>query len=70
MTSYNVAKWVEGLREEMASLQAHDVFTLIPKSSIPAGCQIVKLRPHCHRKHNEKGEVVWWKVQVVAKGFT
>jgi len=70
MTSYDTVEWVEGLKEEMDSLWAHEVFTLIPKSSFPKGHQIVKSRPHCHRKHNEKGEVVQQKVHVVAKGFT
>ena len=31
MAAYDTAEWMEGLREEMASLWAHDVFTLIPK---------------------------------------
>jgi len=31
MALYDVADWTEGLREEMTSLQAHDLFTLIPK---------------------------------------
>jgi len=62
MASYDAAEWVEGLKEEMDSLRAHDVFTLIPKSSVPKGCQIVKSRLHCHRKCNETGEVVRWKV--------
>ena len=38
MTSYNVAEWVEGFREEMIYLQAQNVFTLILKSSVPVGC--------------------------------
>ena len=48
MASYDAAEWVEDLRKEMASLWAHNVFTLIPKSSIPVGCCIMKLRLHCH----------------------
>jgi len=58
MASYDAAEWVEDLRKEMASLWAHNVFTLILKLSVPGGHWIVKLRPHCHRKHNEKGEFV------------
>jgi len=38
MASYDVAEWAEGLKEEMDSLQAHKVFTLILKSSVPKGC--------------------------------
>jgi len=34
MTAYDAAEWTEGLREEMVSLQAHNVFTLILKSSV------------------------------------
>ena len=70
MAAYDAAEWMEGLKEEMESLRTHDVFTLVPKSSIPVGHRIVKSRPHCHRKHDERGEVVRCKVRVVAKGFT
>ena len=59
MAAYDATDWVEGLREEMASLWAHNVFTLIPKLSIPAGHHIMKSRPHCHWKHDEKGKVMW-----------
>src|SRR5882672_6449199 len=40
MAAYDVTEWIEGLREEMVSLRAHNVFTLIPKSSVPVGCHI------------------------------
>jgi len=68
MASYDTAEWAEGIKEEMDSLWAHKVFTLILKSSGPNGHRIMKLRPHCCRKCNKKGEVVQWKVQVGAKG--
>jgi len=42
MASYNAAEWEEGLKEEMDSLWAHEVFTLVPKSSVPKGRRIVK----------------------------
>jgi len=70
MATYNATEWIEGLKEEMVSLWAHNMFTLIQKSSIPVRHCIVKLRPHCHRKCNEKGEVIQRKVRVIAKGFT
>ena len=70
MAAYDVTEWMECLREEMVSLWAHDVFPLIPKSSVPVGCCIVKSRPHCHQKCDEKANVMRWKVRVVAKGFT
>ena len=53
MASYDTAEWAEGLKEEIDSLQAHEVFTLVPKSSVAKGHQI-----DCHRKHNKKGEVI------------
>jgi len=43
MATYNVTEWMEGLKEEMVSLWAHNVFTLIPKSSITFRHYIVKL---------------------------
>jgi len=58
MASYDATEWVEGIKEEIDSLHAHEVFTLIPKCSIPHGCRVVKSRPHCHRKCNERGEVM------------
>ena len=41
LASYNATEWVEVLKEEMDSLCAHEVFTLIPKSSIPQGHRVV-----------------------------
>ena len=63
-------EWIEGLKEEMASLRAHDIFTLMPRHSIPPECQIIKSKPYCHQKHNEPGNIVHQKVWVVAKGYT
>jgi len=59
---YDAADWTEGLREEMASLWAHNVITLILKSSFQAGQWTVKSRPYCHRKHKKQGEVIQCKV--------
>ena len=70
MDAADAAQWIEGLEEEMASLRAHNMFTLVPRHAVPPGCQIIKSRPHCHRKHNEHGVVVCHKVRVVAKGYT
>jgi len=70
MAADDAPDWIEGLKEEMASLRAHNVFTLVPRHSIPMGGWIVKSIPHCHQKHNEHGNIVCWKVRVVAKGYT
>ena len=70
MDAADMAQWIEGLEEEMASLRAHNVFTLVPRHSVPPGRRIIKSRPHCHQKHNEHGVVVHRKVRVVAKGYT
>ena len=41
-------EWIEGLIEEMESLRAHYVFTLVPRHSIPSEFWIIKSKPHCH----------------------
>ena len=50
MDAADTAQWIEGLEEEMASLRAHNVFTLVPRHSVsvPPSCGIIKSRPHCH----------------------
>ena len=48
MAADDAPDWIEGLKEEMASLRAHNVFTLVPRHPIPTGFCIIKSRPHCH----------------------
>ena len=54
----------------MASLRKHDVWTLLPCTSVPAGRKIVGSRPYFLRQRNEKGEVIRNKVRVVTKGYS
>jgi hypothetical protein len=50
-------QWDAGYDEEMTSLKTHNVWTLVPRSSVPIGRTIVGSRPHFHMKQNEKGEI-------------
>jgi len=69
ITANDAADLIEGLKEKMTSLKAHNVSTMVPRHSVPPGFQIIKSRPHCHLKNNEKNEVVLQRVRVVAKGY-
>src|SRR5882724_5571937 len=40
MAAEDAPEWIEGLEEGMDSIRAHNVFTLIPRHSVPTGCQI------------------------------
>ena len=35
MDAADAAQWIEGLEEEMASLRTHNVFTLVPRHTVP-----------------------------------
>src|SRR6266481_199021 len=53
----------------MKSLQEHKVWTLVPRSEVPAGQKVIPSKPVFHYKRDSDGKVVRHKVQVVAKGF-
>ena len=69
LSADNANEWRKGYEEEMNSLRAHKVWTLVPKSEVPTGRRIVASKPHFVQKRDEKGEVIHRKVRVVAKGF-
>jgi len=54
----------------MASLNKHNIWTLIPCSLVPTGHKIIGSHPYFLRKCNEKGGVIRNKVRVVAKGYS
>jgi hypothetical protein len=70
MATQYAPEWDSGYDDEMASLKSHNVWTLIPRSNVPAGWKIVGSRPHFHTKRDEKGEITQHKVCVVAKGYS
>jgi hypothetical protein len=61
-------KWKATIEAELHSLCKREVFGLAvptPPKVIPVGCKWVFLR-----KRNEHGQVVRYKVRLVAQGFT
>ncbi|KAJ3546984.1 hypothetical protein NMY22_g1838 [Coprinellus aureogranulatus] len=60
-------KWRAALGDEIRSLNENDVFEVVP---IPAGVVPVTSKPVMTIKTNEHGEVVRYKVRIVARGFT
>ena len=70
MAAHDAEEWRKGIAEESASLKAHEVWRLIPRTSVPKGRWIIRSKLHFHRKRDEAGNVVHCKVRCVAKGFT
>jgi hypothetical protein len=70
MSTWYTAQWDVGYDNKISSLKVHNVWTLIPQSSVPASQKVVGSRPHFHTKCKEKGEIYCHKVRVVAKGYS
>jgi hypothetical protein len=70
MVTQYAPEWDTGYNNKMVSLRSHNVWTLTPQSSVPAGRKIVGSRLHFHTKRNEKGEITWNKSHIVAKGYS
>jgi hypothetical protein len=68
--SYDSEFWDPGISEEHKLLMAHNVWTLVPHSSVPNGRHVIKAKLVFHWKCNEKGVVTRRKVCTVVKGFT
>ncbi len=61
--------WKLLLKEELDSIRALHVFHLVPWSSVPAGCKIVRGKPVFRFKCNENGKPVCFKSLWVCRGF-
>ena len=63
------SEWQLSMGNELASLRAHDVWTLIPRDQVPIGKHIILLKFMLQYKLDEHGKICRRKSRVVAKGF-
>jgi Reverse transcriptase (RNA-dependent DNA polymerase) len=61
--------WIAGGRDELQSLKDLNVFVLVPRSHVPPGQRPLKGKLVCKRKRDGAGNVTWYKVRYVAKGY-
>ena len=62
-------EWQASMGKELASLKAHDVYTLIPHDQVPLGKHVVPSKFVLQYKLDEHGKVCHHKSCVVTKGF-
>ena len=60
--------WMDGIRQEFASMEANRVFELL--DSVPAGSPVLQSKLVFKRKKDVNGRTVRYKVRWVCKGFT
>jgi len=61
--------WIAGARDELCSLQDLQVFALVPRSAVPCEKRLLKGKLVCKRKRDDNGNIIWYKVHYVAKGY-
>ena len=68
MRSPDADKWILGI-QELKSLKEMGVYTLVPRSDVPAGRKALHGKWVLHLKHDEHGNPVCHKAHFVFKGF-
>jgi hypothetical protein len=68
MNGPNADEWVAGLNEELAAFQENDVYDVVVP--IPDGVKPIKSKVVPKVKTDEKGQIVRYKVRIVARGDT
>jgi len=63
----NVEFWKSTVEEELQSLNSNHVYETV---LIPDGVTPITSKPVFRIKHDQTGNVEWYKVQIVAHGFT
>jgi len=61
--------WIAGVCDKLKSLADLKVFILVPYSEVPRRQRPLKGKLVCKHKQDDKGKVVCYKVQYVAKGY-
>ena len=69
ITSSEHEYWIAGAHDELQSLKDLNVFVLVPCSKLLHGQQPLKGKLVCKRKRDDVGNITWYKVHYVAKGF-
>ena len=67
MKSSNSQKWMDVINEEIKFIKNNDVWDLIPllEGAKPIGCKWI-----FNTKRDSKGNMEWYKICLVVKGFT
>jgi transposase InsO family protein len=69
MASPDAAKWKAALEKEMQSCVEQKVWTLLPRSSLPKGANVLPCKEVFKIKVDEQGRVVQHKARFTPKGF-
>ncbi|KAH7904446.1 hypothetical protein BJ138DRAFT_1166483 [Hygrophoropsis aurantiaca] len=69
MASPQSSEWTTPLQEEFDSLKKHKVYTLIPRSEVPAGRKIMHGKPLFKLKRDFLGNLARYKARHVRKGY-
>ena len=69
MAGPDAAKWDAALKKEMRSCIEQKVWTLIPRSSLPRGANVLPCKEVFKIKLNEYGAVTEYKARFTPKGF-
>jgi len=59
-------QWKKAIGKEMASMESHEVFTLVEK--VPEGASMIRRRWVMGRKLMANGTIDKWKVRLVCRG--
>ncbi|THH16380.1 hypothetical protein EW146_g4255 [Bondarzewia mesenterica] len=68
--SSDADKWCTAYLDELASIHVHNVYDLVPRSSVPSDRRVIKCRPIFTIKRDTQNNPVYYKARLVAKGFT
>jgi hypothetical protein len=70
MQSEHASQWTAAMQEEFKSLHKLGVYKLVPHSTIPAGCKIMKGQPVFKLKHDQHGNPARFKARYICHGYS
>lgn len=62
-------RWLQAMKDEIASITDHKVFELVPRTAVPQGRRVLKGKWVFTLKRNSEGEIVKFKARFVACGY-
>ena len=63
-------QWLQAVHEELAAMEANDVYEVINAADVPNATKLLSSRMVFKRKLDEQGNIVKYKARWVAKGFS
>lgn len=70
MASSDAASWTTALQEEFTSLRDLGIYKLVPRSSVPRGCKIMRGHPVFKLKWDQHGKPARFKARYVCRGYS